>query len=336
MFDATTTSDQVIETFESQIKGRTFVITGAGKPSIGSKIASSLAKKSPAHILIASRTAAKVQPVLDEIKEIDPSIKTTFVQVDLTDHDSVRRAAQEILAAAPRIDVLINSAGNMAIKDFTVDKQGIELQFSGNHVGHFLLTNLIVPALLAAGADTRLARVVNLTSSGYLISPVRFSDHNFSNGKEYDPWSGYGQAKTANILFAYGLSKRLKNRGVTATATHPGYNGDTRLGSHLTWDDYGAIGPTMKKNTGKDFVFEEPRFKTYDQISTTTLIAALDPEIPAKSPAFLMNSGIQEPDEHARDPEVVEKLWKLSEELVGQEFSWWIPRHVDVSGPTYM
>ncbi|KAI4862356.1 NAD(P)-binding protein [Hypoxylon rubiginosum] len=317
-FDETATSEQVIEAFAPQIKGRTFVITGAGKPSIGSQIATSLARGSPAHILITSRTAKKVEPVLKDITEIDSSIKTTFVQVDLTDHDSVRQTAKDILAAAPKIDVLINSAGNMAIKDYTVDKQGIEIQLSANYVGHFLLTNLLVPALSAAGG----ARVVNLTSSGYLLSPFRFDDWNFSDGKTYHHWTGYGQAKTANVLFAYGLTKRLESRGVTSTATHPGYNHETELGSHLTLEDYSEIPAIMKRNTGRDWEWETPRSKTYTQIAATSLIAALDPAIPAKSPAYLMNSQIHEPAEHARDPDSADKLWELSERLVGQMFEY--------------
>ena len=315
-FDGQTTSEDVITAFAPQIKGRTFVITGAGEPSIGSQMATSLAKGTPAHILIASRTASKVDPVLKKIAEMDSSIKTTFVQVDLTDHFSVRDAAKMILAATPKIDVLINSAGVMAIKQYTRDKQGIEQQLSANHVGHFLLTNLLVPALQAAGE----ARVVNLTSSGYLISAFQFDDWNYSDGKTYDHWTGYGQSKTANILFSYGLTKRLKSRGITSTAVHPGYNTDTKLGSHLVMEDYYDIGPIMKRNTGKDFVFEEPRFKTFTQIAASPLIAALDPEIPAQSPAYFFNSQVSEADEHATKDENVEKLWKLSEELVGQKF----------------
>lgn len=322
-FNASASSEDVTSAFSTQIRDRTFVITGAGHPSIGSKMAISLAKFAPAHILIASRTAEKVKPVLQKIKEIDPSVKATFVQVDLTNHDSVRQAAKEILAAAPRINVLINSAGNMALKEYTVDKQGIEMQFSGNHVGHFLLTNLLVPGLLGGAGQTGNARVVNLTSSGYLISPVRFQDCNYSDGAEYDPWTGYGQAKSANILFAYGLNKKLKLRGITATAAHPGYNNDTQLGAHLTEDDYNGIFPATKKNTGKDFEFEEPRFKTYTQIAATPLIAALDPELPYQSPAYLQNSRVTEPGaEYVRDDQSVEKLWRLSEELVGQRFDY--------------
>ncbi|KAI3319871.1 NAD(P)-binding protein [Xylariaceae sp. AK1471] len=317
-FDGHTTSEEVIEAFKPEIKGKTYVLIGAGYPSIGSQMATYIAKGSPAHILIASRTASKVEPVVKTIAGIDSSIKTTYVQVDTTDHDSVREAAKKILEATPKIDVLIHSAGAMATKEYTLDKQGIEFQFSANHVGGFLLVNLIVPALLAAGK----ARFVNLTSSGYHISPVRFDDWNFSGGKEYEPWTGYGQAKTANILFAYGLTKRLMHRGITGAAVHPGYNGDTKLGEHLTYEDYAAIDGIFLRNRGFKWVWEEPRFKTFSQIAATPLIAALDPDLPAKSPAYLQNSQITETDEYARDPEAVEKLWKLSEDLVGQKFEY--------------
>ncbi|PWY90633.1 short-chain dehydrogenase [Aspergillus sclerotioniger CBS 115572] len=318
IFDALVSSEQVIEAFGPHIEGKTFVITGASKLSIGNKVATSLAKAAPAHILIASRTLSKVQPVLDEIQAIDNTIKTTAVQIDLTDHESVRRAADEILAAAPRIDVLVNSAGVMAIKEYTLDKQGIELNLSANHLGHFLLTNLLVPALEAATS----ARVVNLTSTAYLITSFRFEDWNFSEGKEYDHWTGYGQAKTANILFAYGLTQRLKHRGIVAVAAHPGYNQHTNLGVNLTMDDFVDLFPLVKRNTGKDFVFEEPRFKTSTQIAATPLIAALDPDLQDQAPVYLQNSAVSGTVDYTWDSESVEKLWKLSEKLVGEVFEY--------------
>lgn len=313
VWDSTTTSEQVVKAFATQIKGRSFVITGAGQPSIGSSLAVELAKASPGHLLIASRTPSNVFPVLQTILGIDASIKTSFVQMDLSDHASVRQAAQEILKqTGGKIDVLINSAGVMALREYSVDKQGIEMQLSVNHVGHFLLTNLLAPALLNAGAQgPHGARVVNLTSAGYQISPVRFNDPNFSNGAEYNPWTGYGQAKTAQILFAHGLTNRLKERGVTSFACHPGSNLDTRLGSHLGMEDYGDIVPVTKRNTGNDFVFtvgDEPRFKTYEQIGATPLIAALDPDLASQAPAYLQNNRVQLPAAtFAYDPEHVEK-----------------------------
>ncbi|OTA97107.1 hypothetical protein M434DRAFT_8292 [Hypoxylon sp. CO27-5] len=242
-FDATATSEQVVEAFASQVNDR------------------------------------------------------TFVQVDLSDHESVRQAAKQILElTGSKIDVLINSAGNMALKEYTVDKQGIEMQLSANHIGHFLLTNLLVPALLAAAKANQeyVARVVNLTSLGYLISPFRFGDYNFSGGKTYDLWTAYGQAKTANILFSFGLTRRLKEHSITSFAAHPGSNFDTKLGSHLTMEDYHDIFEITRRNTGKDFVFDEPRFKSYAQIGATPLKAALDPELPPKAPALLIKSHIVE------------------------------------------
>lgn len=156
----------------------------------------------------------------------------------------------------------------------------------------------------------------------YLVSPVRFEDYNFSGGKTYDRWSAYGQAKTANVLFSFALSKRLQSQGITSTAAHPGYNSDTELAKHLTWDDIAEIEPTTKENTGKDFIWEDPRVKTFDQIAATPLIAAVDPELPSRSPAYLQNSQVAEVDEMARSPENVEKLWKLGEKFVGQEFNY--------------
>ncbi|KAI8944954.1 hypothetical protein F4801DRAFT_158815 [Xylaria longipes] len=321
-FDATATSEQIVEAFAAQTRGRTFVVVGAGQPSIGSSIATSLARASPSHIVIASRTAAKADPVLSAIR--DAGIKASFVQVDLSDHDSVRRAASEILhVSESHIDVLINSAGSMAIKEYTVDKQGIEMQLSGNHVGPFLLTNLLAPALIAAAkADPRSVRVVNISSHGYLISPLRFEDYNFSHGRTYDLWTAYGQAKTANILFTYGLTKRLQRQGVVSFAVHPGSNLDTKLGAHLVLDDYNDIGEIAKRNTGREFVFDTPRFKTFEQIGATPLTAALDPGITSRAPAYLMNNQIAEPADHAKDPALAEKLWELSEKLVSQKFSY--------------
>ncbi|KAK3293718.1 uncharacterized protein B0H64DRAFT_405324 [Chaetomium fimeti] len=328
VFDSAVTTEQVVTAFATQVRGRVFVITGAGQPSIGSSIATALAKASPAHILIASRTAANASPVLAAIREIDPSVQTTFVAVDLSDHDSVRRAAQEILAVTgSKIDVLINSAGNMAVKEYTLDKQGIEMQFSVNHIGHFLLTNLLAPALLAGAESPHGARVVNLTSAGYQISPVRYDDPGFSGGKAYDPWSGYGQGKTAQILFANGLTDRLQRRGVVAFACHPGSNLDTKLGAHLGMEDYASITPVTKRNTGGDFAFtvgDEPRFKSYAQIGATPLIAALDPDLAAcAGPAYLQNGRVVQPmAAHAYGAEHVERCWTLSERLVGQRFEY--------------
>jgi NAD(P)-dependent dehydrogenase (short-subunit alcohol dehydrogenase family) len=110
-FNELSTGEEVITALAPHVKGRTFLITGANSQGLGGEMAVSLARGSPAHIIIVSRTAKNVEPVLASIAVADSSVKTTFVQCDLTDRDSVRQAANTILAAAPRIDVMINNAG---------------------------------------------------------------------------------------------------------------------------------------------------------------------------------------------------------------------------------
>jgi NAD(P)-dependent dehydrogenase (short-subunit alcohol dehydrogenase family) len=157
--------------------------------------------------------------------------------------DSIREAASEIAQVTPRIDIVINNAGIMTPKrQLTVE--GIEAQFGANHIGHFLLTNLLMPQLLAAAKVNLpgVTRVVNLTSLGHRLSPIRFHDFNFegkemppeeqhpplppifANGQEgaYNGYVSYGQAKTANILFSVELSRLLREKGIVSYAVHPG------------------------------------------------------------------------------------------------------------------
>ncbi|KAK9420697.1 putative Oxidoreductase [Seiridium unicorne] len=319
-FNVKTTSEEVVAAFGEQVKGKTFVLTDAAKAGIGGHAAVTLALREPAHIIIASRTEENVKPILEEIAFIDSSVKTTFVQLDLTDRDSVRHAADKISAIAPKVDVLISNAGIMAIQEYTTDKHGVELQLSANYIGHFLLTNLLVPNPAAAGQGSR---VVNVVSNGYRVSPFRFDDWNFSGGKTYDPCSGYGQAKTAEILFAWALTKRLKSRGVTATALHPGAIWETGLGAHLDISSaFNSLGEVTKRNTAREWSWETPEAqrKTMTQGAATTLVAALDPEIPVKAPAYLANGHIHEALDYATDPEKADKLWSITEEILGQKF----------------
>lgn len=318
-FDLKTTSEEVVAAFGPQVKGKTFVLTGGATGSLGGHTAISLALREPAHIIIASRTEEKVKGVLAEIAVIDSSVRTTFVQIDLTDRDSVRSAAEQIRAVAPKIDVLINNAGIMAVQEYKTDKHGVELQLSANYLGHFLLTNLLLPNLVATGSG----RVINVVSLGYRTSPFRFNDWNFSGGETYHPWTAYAQAKTAEILFAWALTRRFKGRGVTATAVHPGMILGTGLGDHLDISTaFNDIGEVTKKNTGREWRWDDPEAarRTLTQGAATTLVASLDPDVPAKSPAYLANGHIREAWDYATDMEKADRLWVLSEEILGEKF----------------
>lgn len=202
--------------------------------------------------------------------------------------------------------------------DYTTNGNGIEIQFATDHLGHFLLTSLLLPKILSASPG---ARIVNVSSGGHYVGPVRFDDYNFDDGKDYDGWSAYGQAKTANILFSRSLAEKLGSKGVFSYSLHPGSIATTSLGVHV--DDwavsYANLQAATLKNTGRP-LGQMAALKTSEQGSATQLIAALDPQYENVNGAYFDDSVPAEPAEHARSLEDAEKLWKLSEQLVGEKF----------------
>lgn len=152
------------------------LITGASVSGLGAQTALALATARPAHLILQGRSESRIQPVIDEIKKINPDVKATFASVDLSSIEDIRKGAAAINESVDHIDILINNAGIMAVKDFTKSVDGIESQFATNHIGHFLLTNLILGKIVKAGKG---ARIVNLTSDGHRLGPFRGDDYNF-------------------------------------------------------------------------------------------------------------------------------------------------------------
>ena len=310
-FNNKTTGVEVVNQFKSEVDGKTILITGTSVNGLGAETAISLAHVNPAHILLLARSANKVIPVQEKIKELNSSIKTTFVPIELDDFDSVRVAAEKVNTSVGKIDILINNAGIMAVKKFTTNKDGIESQFATNHLGHFLLTNLLFDKVKAAGPS---ARIVNVTSDGFKIGPCRFEDYNFKDGKEYDPWSAYGQSKTANILF----TRQLANKGRPSFAVHPGVIMSTSLGNHVDQAMFGDINDIAIRNTGKEFIVGAPK-PTQEGVSTT-LRAALDPSVAKESGSYFENCNAVPLFDYASSMGNAQRLWALSEKLVGQKF----------------
>jgi NAD(P)-dependent dehydrogenase (short-subunit alcohol dehydrogenase family) len=212
----------------------TVVITGPSAGGIGAQTAIFIAQGKPAELLLLGRSEPKAAPVIEEIKTISPSTTVKFVTIDLASFASIKAAAVEINKTVNKIDVLINNAGIMAIADYTLTADGLESQFGSNYIGHFLLTNFLLPKIEAAGVG---ARIVSLTSHGHKISEMRFNDYNFENGTTYDSWIAYGQSKTAIILWSTYLAEKLAPKGISAFAVHPGQI-VTNLGNHVPVSDY--------------------------------------------------------------------------------------------------
>lgn len=254
--------------------------------------------------------------MISEIKSKSPSTSVRFVPLDLGDFSSIRSAAAAINQTTPKLDVLINNAGIMGVKNYTVTKEGLESQFGANHIGHFLLTNLLMPKILAAGNG---ARVINLSSMGHWLGDMRLDDYNFSNGKEYDPWAAYGQSKTANILFAISLAKKLGPKGVLAYSLHPG-SIMTNLPRDVDTTEWPKVRKLFKARGHP--IPDEFTFKDVDEGTATTLVAALEPSIEKDSGAYLDDCKVKETVDYASDPEIAEKLWALSEKIIGEKFDY--------------
>ena len=153
------------------------MLTGGSENSLAAEAAITIASAKPAQIVIAARTKAKVDPVIEAIRAVDASIQVDFLPVDLADNASVRKAAAELNALVFHIDVLINSAGVMAKKNYETSKDGVELHFAANHLGHFLLTKLVLEKIVKAKG-----RVVNVSSMAYFIAEADTEDPNFEVG----------------------------------------------------------------------------------------------------------------------------------------------------------
>lgn len=174
---ASTTTNDLVNEYADVIKGKTILTTGVTPNSLGATFILETASKSPSLLILAGRNASKLQEMSEAITKANPSVKTRSLVVDLGSLASVRKAAEEVNSwnDVPSIDIVVNNAGVMAIP-YTKSVDGYEMQFAICHLGHFLLTNLIMDKILAS----ELPRVVNISSNGHSLGPVRFADPHFS------------------------------------------------------------------------------------------------------------------------------------------------------------
>lgn len=306
-FGHDTTTDEVLDGID--LTGKTVLITG-GSSGIGTETARAMAAKG-ARIIFTGRDMEKGEAAVASIKASTGNDNIEVMSLDLASFASVRTFAEQFLAKYDAINILINNAGIMACPQWKTE-DGYEMQFGTNHLGHFLLTNLLTPALIK-GANGAPSRIVNLSSRAHTISPVVFDDIQFKE-REYEKWAAYGQAKTANILHAVELERRLADKEVHAYAVHPGVI-MTGLARHLDEADLEG--------------FSSMTLKTVPAGAATSVYAATAPELEGRGGLYLYDCTVSElaqPDSeitdlvrpYAVDPEAAEKLWAISEEMVNQ------------------
>lgn len=312
---------QALETVEGiDLTGKTAIVTGAAS-GLGVETARALATAG-ASLVLPVRSTRRGQKIADEIKADTGNQNISVSQMDLIDYPSVRRFADEFLSTHDKLDILINNAGIMA-SPLARSREGYESQFATNHLGHMLLTCLLVPALKEAGNKSGDARVVALSSIGHRRSPVVFNDINFET-RDYDKWDAYGQAKTANALFAVELNTRLAPHGIEAFSVHPG-GIMTNLQRDMSHEEINAMGWLDEDGNPKE------GFKTPAGGASTATWAATAPELAGKGGVYCEDCHIAEPFQeaqpffgilpYAQDPELAKQLWSVSEEMLGETFS---------------
>jgi NAD(P)-dependent dehydrogenase (short-subunit alcohol dehydrogenase family) len=306
-FGMRSTAADVLEGID--LSGRLAIVTG-GYSGLGLETVRALSDAG-ASVIVPARRPAHAAEVLAGIE------RAQVDELDLGDLDSVRGFARRVLEAGRSIDILINNAAIMACPETRVGP-GWEAQFATNHLGHFKLANMLWPLL----ATKRGARVVALSSTGHKLSPIRFDDLMFET-TEYEKWTAYGQAKTANSLFAVQLDALGQDAGVRAFAAHPG-GIMTPLQRHLSRDEMIASG-WMDEDGNVD-----ERFKTPEQGASTSTWAATSPALDGMGGVYCENCDIAKPtvpdsptartegvDAHAIDPDDAARLWAVSAELTG-------------------
>ncbi|KAF3934649.1 hypothetical protein ABW20_dc0103147 [Dactylellina cionopaga] len=334
-----TSGAAVAQAYQTQVTGRNILVTGVGPDGIGSAVLEALAAQSPNLVTITGRSIDKLNAAIEQAKAKYPNLNVKTLILDLSSIAAVRQAAAEFNATPENLDILINNAGVMTppTRDLSVD--GIEIQFATNHVGHFLFTNLIMPKLIAAAKDVPkgATRVINVSSYAHLCNPIRWSDWNWE-GKEvpeeekgdidqlnlfrepdlsftaYTPYGAYGQSKTANVLFSVELNQRLFEKyGILSLSLHPGAI-KSGLQRHIQ--------PEMKEFWEKELA-NMIYWKSLDEGSSTTLVAALDPKLNGweKQVGYYLHDCQFVPAKPwAVDEGYSAKLWKLSEEIVKETF----------------
>ncbi|WP_243773716.1 SDR family NAD(P)-dependent oxidoreductase [Actinomadura barringtoniae] len=314
-FDKNSTAAEVVAGHD--LTGKEVIVTG-GASGLGAETARVLALAG-ARVVVAGRDAGRGEAAVRRLREETGNRAVEFSELDLGSLASVRAFTERYAATGRSLHLLINNAGVMA-SPLTYTEDGFESQFGTNHLGHFALTAGLRPALAAAGGG---ARVVALSSRAHRRGDIDLDDPNYRH-RPYDPWESYGQSKSANALFAVELTERWATDGITANALNPGAI-MTDLQRHIATGELQDMGWADADGNR----ITPQGWKTVEQGAATTIWAAVAPELEGVGGHYLDDCAIatpwtaddQPPFGHylARilDPERAERLWTLSEKLIG-------------------
>jgi NAD(P)-dependent dehydrogenase (short-subunit alcohol dehydrogenase family) len=298
------TTDEVLDGVD--LNGRTVLVTGVTS-GLGAETARALAGAG-AHVILIGRDVAAAGSVATRMREAHPSSEPEVFGLDLADLESVRALADRISGRRMPVDILINNAGVM-YTPFERTRDGFELQFGTNHLGHFALTSLLLPSLSAAADRSGVpARVITVSSDAHRAHPVDLVDPNFER-RTYDKFVAYGQSKAANVLTTVELERRFGGQGVHAYSVHPGVCA-TGLARHMSREDMAEM---KRMSAGSPNALTN--LKSIPAAAATSVWGATAPELDTVGGAYLADCGIGAAADHATDPAAAAALWELSAEL---------------------
>jgi NAD(P)-dependent dehydrogenase (short-subunit alcohol dehydrogenase family) len=317
-FGATSTTEDVLDGVD--LSGKRVLVTGVSA-GLGVETSRALVAHG-ADVVGAARDLGKAEAATAAVRAAASASGGSFeiVQLDLASLASVRACADALLADGRPFDVIIANAGIMACpQGRTAD--GFETQFGTNHLGHFVLINRIASLLKPGG------RLVNLSSAGHRFSDIDLEDPSFDH-TPYDPWIAYGRSKTANVLFAVEFDRRHRDRGIRATAVHPG-GIETELGRYMTPEATEALIASINAAQAEAGAvsFE---YKTIPAGAATSVWAGVVADGEAVGAHYCEDCHVAEIVEgdglrggvqsYALDPDSAKALWAKSEEMVGERF----------------
>ena len=290
-------------------QGRTAIVTGANS-GLGFVVARELARAG-ARVIIASRDADRGARAMGVIKAAHPAANVEVAQLDLASLASVRAFATHFIARHNQLDLLVNNAGIMA-PPHRRTADGFELQLGTNHLGHFALTGLLMPAFNQRHGP----RVATMSSNLHKGGEIRFDD--LQGEERYSRWGAYGQSKLANLLFALELDRKLKGAGLPmiSVAAHPGYSATNLQLS----------GPPLQERIVMRLA-NRLFAQSADMGALPILYAATYPDLPGGS--YIGPDGPREtrgyptlvqPSDRAKDAAVAKRLWEISEKLTGVKY----------------
>jgi NAD(P)-dependent dehydrogenase (short-subunit alcohol dehydrogenase family) len=282
------------------VRGKNILVTGATS-GIGREASVELARRG-ARVVLVGRDRARTEGAVAQVRSRSGSAEVSHLLCDFSSQASIRRLAAEVLARHDRLDVLVNNAGGVnKTRQVTVD--GIEMTFAVNHLGYFLLTNLLRDLLVRSAP----ARVVTVASVGHRQGTLDFDDLGYERG--YSIMRAYGRSKLANVLFAAELARRLAGTGVTSNSLHPGSVATNIWSGAPLWAK-----PIIQ-------LFFRPFFLSAEEGGATIVQLAASPELEGVTGKYFEKGKPVEPAPLARDEALAKRLWEVSADMVGLDES---------------